>query len=147
MLRVYYGDLPEEKAVYNTSVRFDNTYEPEWIESQMAKDIIKDIDKSEVLSGECIASPVLGQIPPTKLSGGTKTLLLIINEPETIFNASTCGDNCVKWLLHIGKKMDVTINLRHFMDFGDEPFEIYIENTNEIVHCIEELFPITDKYL
>lgn len=32
--------------------------------------MIKDIDDSEVLSGECINSPVLGQIPPERLSGG-----------------------------------------------------------------------------
>ncbi len=147
MLKVYYGDMQEDKFVYNTSVRFDNTYEPKWLEDTMAKKIIKDIDHSEVVSGECIESPVLGQIPPTKLSGGTKTLLLIMNEPNTIFNASTCGDNCAKWLLEIGKIKDITINLRHFMDFGDGPFEIYVENTKEIVHNTEELFPITDNIL
>ena len=55
------------------------------------------MNDSEVLSDECINSPVLGQIPPERLSGGVKTLLLILNEPDRIFNASTCGDNCAKW--------------------------------------------------
>lgn len=49
--------------------------------------MIKDVDKSEVVSDECIISPVLGQIPPERLSGGVKTLLLILNEPDKIFNA------------------------------------------------------------
>ena len=29
--------------------------------------------------------------------------MLILNEPNRIFNASTCGDNCSKWLLKIGE--------------------------------------------
>ena len=94
-----------------------NSYEPEWLEAELAKKMIKDIDDSEVLSGECINSPVLGQIPPERLSGGVKTLLLILNEPDRIFKASTCGDNCAKWILEIGRIKDVTINLRHMMSF------------------------------
>lgn len=147
MLKVFFGDMAEGESIYNTSVYFDNTYEEQWITSPLAKEIIQDVDQSEVASGECIISPVLGQIPPAKLSGGTKTLLLVMNEPDTIFNASTCGDNCAKWLLRIGKEMDVTINLRHFMEFGDGPFEIYVENTGEIIHDIEEMFAVTDKFL
>ena len=115
MLTIVYGDEP--KCIYNTNVYFKNTYE-----SSLAKEMIKDIDKSEVVSSECIVSPVLGQIPPERLSGGVKTLLLILNEPDKIFNASTCGDNCAKWILEIGKRIDVTINLRHMMSFGNRTF-------------------------
>ena len=125
-----------------------NTYEPEWFETELAKQIVREVDDSEVLSSECIQSPVLGQIPPERLSGGVKTLLLILNEPEKIFNASTCGDNCAKWILEIGKREDVTINLRHMMDFGkDTVFEIKIKNGGEIVHSMKELIPIASKYL
>ena len=74
------------------------------MESDLAKKMIKDIDDSDVLSGECIMSPVLGQIPLERLSGAVKTLLLILNEPDRIFNASTCGDNCAKWIFEIGKQ-------------------------------------------
>ena len=138
MLTIIYGD--ESNCVYNTNVYFKNTYEPEWI--------VREVDDSEVLSSECIQSPVLGQIPPERLSGGVKTLLLILNEPEKIFNASTCGDNCAKWILEIGKREDVTINLRHMMDFGkDTVFEIKIKNGGEIVHSMKELIPIASKYL
>ena len=133
MLTIKYGDA--ENGIYNTNVYFKNTYEPEWIESELAKRIIKDVDDSDVLSGECIKSPVLGQIPPERLSGGVKTLLLMLNEPDKIFNASTCGDNCAKWILEIGKQKDLTINLRHMMGFGkDTEFEIRIQNGGEVVH-------------
>ena len=109
---------------------------------------MKDIDNSDVLSGECINSPVLGQIPPERLSGGVKTLLLMLNEPDKIFNASTCGDNCAKWKLEIGKQKDLTINLRHMMGFGkDTEFEIRIQNGGEVVNSMKELIPIAPRYL
>lgn len=100
------------------------------------------------MSGECISSPVLGQIPPERLSGGVKTLLLMQNESDKIFNASTCGDNCVKWILEIGKRKDLTINLRHMMSFGkDTKFDIKVQNGGEVVHSMEELIPVASKYL
>ena len=146
MLTIIYGDA--ENSIYNTSVYFKNTYEPEWMESELAKKMIKDVDDSDVLSGECINSPVIGQIPPERLSGGVKTLLLMLNEPDKIFNASTCGDNCAKWILEIRKQKDLTINLRHMMSFGkDTEFEIKIENGGEIVHSMGELIPVASRYL
>ncbi len=146
MLTIIYGNA--KNSIYNTSVYFKNTYEPEWLETDLAKEMIQDIDGSEVISGGCINSPVLGMIPPERLSGGVKTLLLILNEPDRIFNASTCGDNCAKWILEIGKQQDVTINLRHMMSFGkDTKFEIVIQNGGEIVHSMEEMIPIASKYL
>lgn len=146
MLGIIYGDV--ENSIYNTKVYFNNSYDPEWLVTDLAKKMIKDVDESDVLSGECINSPVLGQIPPERLSGGVKTLLLILNEPNRIFNASTCGDNCAKWILEIGKMKDVTINLRHMMSFGkDTKFEIKILNGGEVVHSMKELIPIASEYL
>ena len=47
MLNIYYGDM--EEAVYNTAVYFKNTYEDNWITEPIVRDIIKDVDKSEVI--------------------------------------------------------------------------------------------------
>ena len=46
-----------------------------------------------------------------------------------------------KWILRIAKKLDrdITINLRHIMDFGDGDFEIRILNNNIVVHNMAEL--------
>lgn len=62
MLTIIYGDV--ENSIYNTSIYFKNSYEPERLETELAKKMIKDVDNSDVVSGECINSPVLGQIPP-----------------------------------------------------------------------------------
>ena len=64
-----------------------------------------------LLDSGVIDSPIFGKIPPTGLSGGVKTLILVKFEKEKIFNASTCGDNCAKWLLKIAESEDQTINL------------------------------------
>ena len=147
MLNIYFGDMPE--AIYNTSTYFNNTYLDDWITDDFAKKIIKSVDKSEVIGPNLIESKVLGPIPATSLSGGTKTLLLIYNEPGEIFNASTCGDNCAKWILKIAKnvKRDITINLRHIMDFGEGKFEIRILNNNVIVHDMKEYVLYAGLYL
>ena len=145
MLRIYFGDM--EKAIYNTEIYFKNDYDPEWLDDPVVKKMILDVDNSVVLSSRAIDSPVLGIIPPTSLSGGVKTLILILKEPEKVFNASNCGDNCASWLLRMGNERDVTINLRHIMDFGDEPFEIYVLNDNVVVTDMMELLKTAGRYV
>lgn len=78
MLNIFYGDMQE--AIYNTAVYFKNVYEDEWITSPLAKEMIFDVDKSTVLDGAVIDSPIMGKIAPTSLSGGVKTLILMENE-------------------------------------------------------------------
>ena len=145
MLKIYFGDM--EKAIYNTEIYFKNDYDPEWLDDPVVKKMILDVDNSVVLSSGAIDSPVLGIIPPTSLSGGVKTLILILKEPEKVFNASNCGDNCASWLLRMGNERDVTINLRHIMDFGDEPFEIYVLNDNVVVTDMMELLKTAGRYV
>jgi|Go1ome_4_1110791.scaffolds.fasta_scaffold01257_6 hypothetical protein len=142
MLNVYFGDMPD--AIYNTNVYFNNTYKDSWITNPLSKEMIKAVDKSDVIDERTISSPVFGNMSPKKLSGGVKTLLLIANDPNKIFNASTCGDNCAEWILKIAKMKEerhqkVVINLRHLMDFGDGQFKIKVVNTNKIVTNMAEL--------
>ncbi len=145
MLKVYFGDMKE--AIYNTSVYFKNDYEDDWITNPFVKEMIKDVDSSEVMYSGVIDSPVLGKITPTKLSGGVKTLILVKFEADVVFNASTCGDNCSKWLLKIAEEEDRTINLRHIMDFGEGEFLIRILNTGDIVHNMKELTDIAVNFV
>lgn len=145
MLNIFFGDMPE--AIYNTAVYFKNVYEEEWIVEPLSKEMIQDIDQSTVLDGGVIDSPILGKISPLDLSGGVKTLILIEHVKDQIFNASTCGDNCAKWLLKIAEHRDVTINLRHIMDFGEKTFCIHILNNDQIVHNMQELIPAAGLYV
>ena len=139
----------EKKYVYNTSMYFDNTYLDNWLTDDLSVKMIKSVDKAVVLSPNAVDSKALGVIPVTKISGGLKTLLLLRHDDTKIFNASTCGDNCAKWILRIAKesKKDIVINLRHVMDFGDKPFEIKILNNGKTVHNIKEYVMNAGLYL
>ena len=129
------------KIWYNTGIEylndapayFDNVYEDEWLEDDLVKEMIRDVDHSEVLTPHIIESPVLGAITPRGLSGGVKVLILMLKDDSFIYNMSNCGNNCAKWVLKIAEKKDLTVFLRHIMRFEGE-FEIQIINTGRIVH-------------
>ena len=61
--------------------------------------MIKDIDKSTVLDAIAIESSMLGGISAEKLSGRVKALLLMKNKLGKVFNSSSCGDNCDRWIM------------------------------------------------
>ena len=145
MLNIYFGNMPD--AIYNTEVFFQNVYDDEWITDDFAREVIKKVDKSEVLDSQAIKSPVLGIIAPERLSGGTKTLLLMKNMPQMVFNASTCGDNCARFILKLAKDNDITINLRHIMNFGKTKFTAKILNDGAVVSGMEELLFEAYKYV
>ena len=150
MLNIWFGNKPE--AIYDTSTYFKNVYKDSWITDEMTKEMILNVDRSEVISSSLIQSPVLGQISPTQLSGGVKTLILIYKDSDKIFNASKCGDNCAPWLLKIAdmkeaKKKKVEINLRHLMDFGDGEFKIRVKNNGKIAHNMRELVQLAGQYV
>ncbi|MDO5426073.1 MAG: DUF4869 domain-containing protein [Eubacteriales bacterium] len=146
MLSIYLGNMQE--AIYYPPVYFDNRYEDEWITDELSIAMIKDVDRSEVVGPRLIESPVLGPISVKELSGGVKTLMLMaFSEEGKIFNASACGNNCAKWILKIGERKDLTVNLRHIMDFGEGTFEARILNTGEVVHNMEEFVKIAVDYV
>lgn len=145
MLNIFYGEMPN--AVYNTASYFKYDYEEDWLTDPQVKKMIQDIDKSTVLANRVIDSPVLGKISQLELSGSVKTLILVKYEPEKVFNASTCGDDCAKWLLKIAEQEDRTINLHHLMDFGKEHFSVKVLNTNQVIHNMKELILTAGEFV
>jgi hypothetical protein len=135
------------QAIYNTDVYFNNTYQDEWITDPLSVEIIKSVDKSDVLGPNAVSSPVLGVIPITSISGGAKTVILAAHDPNCIVNASACGNNCAKWLLKIAEDKDVTINLRHMMNFGKRKFTIKVLNNGRIVHTMSELIDAAGDFV
>ena len=146
MLRVWFDE--RKNAIDNTSVYFKNTYQDEWITEPFSREIIHAVDRSEVIDAQTIKSPVLGMIPPEKLSGGVKTLILMAHYPGKIFNASNCGNNCARWILELGERQNFTINLHHIMDFGPGEFQIRILNHRTLVaHDMREFLDAGSRYL
>ena len=108
MLTIHFGE--DIEAEYGPSW-FKYNYDPEWLKDSFVQEMIKDVDNSEYVDGLVINSPVLGPIPPERLSGGLKTLIMIYEKPELIFDA-TCtphapgcsGDKCC---FHVCSSSDV----------------------------------------
>lgn len=134
MLNIVFGDI--ENSIYHPPTYFDNQYEDEWITDPLSVEMIKDIDKSKVISAHLIESPVLGPISTKEISGGVKTLILMaFDKSGRIFNASSCGDNCAKWIVTIGNRKNLTINLHHVLDFSSAgDFDALMINTGKLVH-------------
>ena len=145
MLNIWFGDMPD--AIFNTDMYFNNVYEEAWLTDDFAARAIHTIDKSEVLGPHGIQSPFLGVISPEKLAGGTKTLLLMKHCPDMVFNASTCGDNCAPFILELAENHDLTINLRHLMNFGKSPFRAFILNDQAEVHSMREMMKYAFQYV
>lgn len=127
---------------------FKTNYDPEWLKDSFVQKMIKDIDKSDYIDGIVINSPILGPIPPERLSGGVQTLIMIYEKPQLIFDATSCGENCAKWLIEIGKQRDVTVNLNYLMKFNDiNDFEVFVNNENRLITNIEDYILTAVKYV
>ena len=138
MLKIVFGEIGN--AVFHPPTYFDNQYEDAWITNPLTVEMIRDIDKSEVISEHLIQSPVLEPISTKELSGGVKTLILMaFDESGKIFNASLCGDNCAKWIVEIAKRKELTINLHHVMYFSAVgAFDALMLNSEQMIHHYNE---------
>ncbi|WP_044916495.1 DUF4869 domain-containing protein [Butyrivibrio sp. WCE2006] len=57
MLKICYGDLESDNYIFNPDVFFNNSYEDEWITDPLSVQMIKDVDKSDVIGPKVIDSP------------------------------------------------------------------------------------------
>lgn len=131
MLSIRWGTT--EDTIELVDSVFDNNYEEEWLADLLVQEMVLDVDKSKVLSPHCIESPVLGQIPPSELSGGVKALILALKTDWEIW-ATACGNNCAKWFLKIGEYKDLTISIEHYFKFPVTRFDFIDAITGELYH-------------
>lgn len=109
MIKVLFGRELED-TIQNIDVYFNNTYEYDWFKDDIVKQMIKDVDNSDIVD-TCVISPVLGTIPVEKLSGGVKALICLYKDDEAIINLTSCGQNCQEWLSRIASMKDITVSM------------------------------------
>lgn len=140
MLRIHIGDM--DGQIEHISSYFNVVFEREWFDDPMVRAMIKDIDKSDVICGSAIDSPVLGPISPRELSGGVKMLICMLKEPDNadkVYYGTSCGDNCGKWMIEIGKLKDITISITYLLKFRS-PEDKNLPGMNAI--CLNDGKPI-----
>ena len=126
MLNIIFGPRPE-RIVNSPARTFDHYFERDWFLDQLVRDMILDVDRSEVLRGTDIESQVLGPISYRELSGGVKGLILMLYCPTFYFVSTSFGDNCCKWIMKIAERQDIYLYYKHMMDFAD-PFSARVVN-------------------
>lgn len=121
-------------------------FAPKLFMSNFCKQMIKDIDKSDVISTRCINSPWLGSITPKQLSGGVSMLLAVYfmcyeGRKDFYFASEYLGDNCVEYLLKIASKYDVNIWMTTKLEISKELFEMYPNK----IYCMDKKDFINSK--
>lgn len=137
MVTVYFGY--DKEAVIDPDAYFRNVFEPEWLDDDLVKQMVRDIDKSEIISPYTIMSPIFGQIPPDMLSGGVKTIILLLKEEGFYPDLICCGENCQEWLNKVFKMKDVKVSMSGYdLPFKGIDIEAICENDNSKIHGWEE---------
>lgn len=118
MLNILFRE--DEREIRYTDSYFNNNYQDEWLDDELVKQIIKDIDQPDVLNAQIVISPVLGAIPVTQISGGAKAVILMLKKPNLLIHGNSCGDNCAEWISRIGKMQNIYVHLTYPMHFPDD---------------------------
>ena len=138
MLKVYFGN--NEKALRSGDGYFDNWLDDDCLETEFAKEVVREIDKSELISKNLVQSPVIGAVPPKFLSGGAKSLL-ILRFSDVEMNITAFGENCYPYIIKISKEKDITIcsnNAFRIFERGDLD-SMLILNDGSFIHSDDEL--------
>lgn len=120
--------------ISNVRSYFDTGYEPEWFDDEFVRKIIKDIDKTTVVSGINLYNDVLLGISPESLSSGSKALIILFEE-DYVVNGDRLGDNCIGLLFEIAKQKDITITTSHILPLptpGQLPVKTVVHGYGEI---------------
>lgn len=151
MLTLKFGSI--DKAFLSGDSYFDAWVDESVIETDFGKEVIGQIEKGIVHSSQCIVIPVIGGIPPERLSGSTKTLLTLYSDNSKVFNLSALGDNCFKLLAHLAEMKDIRLCTDTFRDMYSKGFygDILIENSGNIItndnSLLEEWIKANERFL
>ncbi len=145
MLNVRFGF--DKNCIRDIDLYFDNVYEDEWLEDSFVQEMIQEVDRSEVIGNQLIVSPVLGQIPPERISGGVKALICLLKS-DAYIDLIVCGPNCEKYILQIADKKDITVGMSGY-DLTFLPYDIQANclNDNSVISNCKEWIQKMNKFV
>jgi len=133
MLEIKFGYY--EDSILDIDLYFSNVYEDAWFSDPLVREMIQDVDKSVVVDGTLISSPVLGSIPPERLSGGVKALICMYMCDDFCVDLIVCGQNCQKWICEISKLKQVRATLSGYdLTFKDCDIKAVCLNDNSKIN-------------
>jgi len=107
------------------------------------KEVIKEIDNTEVYNENIIDSPFFGITSIEYISGGASTLIqLYASKGKKFIYLSNMGDNCSKYLYKLSTMFDLHVIFDYWMSFEDlrlnSEFKAYCPETGEYINTYGE---------
>lgn len=110
---------PPSDCMFTVSKFFDLNYMDDWFDDETVRRMVLDVDKTEVINAYTALSPVLGNIPIERISGGVKGLIMILKDPDKrVYSSTIFGGNCVPWITKLSSIVDFTIVMEHSLEFN-----------------------------
>lgn len=136
MLKVRFGF--DVNCIRDIDLYFDNVYDESWLEDSLVRKMILNVDKSEVIANQLIVSPVLGQIPPERLSGGVKALICML-KTDAYIDLIVCGPNCEDYILEIASQKELIVGMSGYdLTFSKKNIQALCLNDNFIIRNSRE---------
>lgn len=106
-------------------------------EFEFAKRVLREIDKSELLSPQTVKSPIIDIMPIYWISNGAKNLIMMHSKLEFIYSLDFMGDNCLPLLFEICSEKDIHATL-------SMPSRLYTDGLLGPVCLSNQIFTDTD---
>ena len=124
ILKITYGESDE--CLTHIDMEFDGQFEYSWLNDPMNIRILREIDNAEMCSfgiRDITDTDIIFSI--FDISTGAKALMLCNMRSSTALYSTAFGDNCTSLLLEIAEYRDITIYLRHLLNFPEDKFKAY----------------------
>ncbi|MDR1644157.1 MAG: DUF4869 domain-containing protein [Clostridiales bacterium] len=150
MLNIWLGNC--DISVYDMDVAFEYYQEDGWFTDPYVIGMVKDVDKTELISHRLAYDYMGDPMNPRELSGGVKALILLYMIDNIIIDGNMMGNNCARWILDIGKRRDCYITLCYFLNFeegikSDDDFECRLLNVDKVIKSFDEYDTLFGKLL
>lgn len=153
MLTITFKDLPVRETLHHPAAAFEGVYQDEWFDLDLVRQMIRDIDKTDVINCHTLMSPVLGQIPPEYLSTGVKGLIIMACEEgarDLYFLSSKYGQNCFKWMFTLSTIYGIKLVANSYFHVPveclptDQEYKVYFINQD---YMTTDLNDVNDKLI
>lgn len=134
MLYIYFHKRSLIKPLtIGTDIEWIRRFEDDWLVDDYTKQIVKELDNSEVLGNKAIQSPVLDIIPPDWLSATCKNIIMMSKGTDMTFTSSFLSNTASKYLQEISSKHDIHLYMNHMFKYTENQTAILVDDNNKAV--------------
>ena len=137
MLKMWARRTDVPKSLWNIDKSYPLYANKTWY-NDLAIKAIEEIDGNRYIGDGVSESRVYGIIAPDWLSGGTKTLIYAMHNPDVLCPLANLGDNCAHLLNLISQEYDITFTYMFSLFMFEPTQKILCMETGNIVTGFDE---------